>query len=75
MLGHRPVQALYITPDRSDYEFFFSGSFRFTPSLITRCIAAGTRAYQRSAARQPGFFKALDRALARPPAESSAGQR
>ncbi len=64
LLGHRPIKTFYITPDPSDHEFFFSGSFRFTRSLIKRCIAAGYRAYQRSAARNQEFFQALDQALA-----------
>jgi predicted acylesterase/phospholipase RssA len=63
LLGHRPQRSLYVTPDPTDREFFFSSSFRFNASIMDRCIDAGQQAYRRAVSVTPDFLTALDARL------------
>lgn len=59
-LGHRRVRSLYVAPAADDADFFFRGYFRFTPSVIERCIEAGYRAFESATKTDPGFLEELD---------------
>ena len=65
LLGHRPLQSLYISPDRADYEVFMHSPFSFDRQTVDGCIDAGHRAYRSSVRREPGFLEQLDRAIGR----------
>jgi predicted acylesterase/phospholipase RssA len=62
-LRHRRMRVLHVSPEPSDAEFFFEGSFRFNPAMIQRCEDAGYRAYRHAARSDPGFFGLLDEVL------------
>jgi hypothetical protein len=62
-LGHRRVRALYVAPAPADADFFFRGSFRFTPSVLERCTEVGYRAFEHATQSDPDFLSELDQAL------------
>ena len=65
LLGHRPLQSLYVSPDRADHEVFLHSPFSFDRQTVDRCIDAGHRAYRSSVERSPEFLQALDAAIGR----------
>ncbi len=64
LLGHRPLQSLYISPDGQDHEVFMRNPFSFDQETVNRCVDAGHRAYRAAVEREPEFLQELDRALA-----------
>ena len=63
LLRHKRVRSLYVVPAPDDTEFFFQGSFRFSRTLIERCVAAGEQAVRRALESDRTFLPALDQAL------------
>lgn len=62
-LQYRKMRVLYVAPEPRDAEFFFQGSFRFSPDLIGHCVDAGYRAFEAARIADAGFFEELDSAL------------
>jgi predicted acylesterase/phospholipase RssA len=62
ILRHRSIRYLYVVPDRSDHQFFFSPSFRFSADFVDHCMDVGRRAFRRAVRENPGFMVELRRA-------------
>ncbi len=64
LLRHRSMRALYVTPDPRDFDFLFSGSFRFDRPFLAACFEAGYQSYKIT--ERQAFLDALDLAIGAP---------
>jgi predicted acylesterase/phospholipase RssA len=67
LLRHRSMRSLYVTPDPRDFDFLFSGSFRFDRPFLEACFEAGYQSYKIT--ERQDFLDALDLAIGAPARE------